>query len=124
MIQAIKDAEQFVKLWVHESSRVFHDRLINEEDKEWFKDLIIELLGRQFNSRLEKEEIFGEKGVRFGDLLRLDFGREYEEIKDMVKLLKVLDEKQDDFLEGKSLTKLIFFNEALDHILRIARVLR
>jgi len=81
-------------------------------------------MGKNYNSRLEKEEIFGEKGARFGDLLRLDFGREYEEIKDMPKLLKILDEKQDDFLEGKSLAKLIFFGEAVDHILKICRVLR
>jgi hypothetical protein len=73
---------------------------------------------------MEKEEIFGEKGARFGDLLRLDFGREYEEIKDVSKLLKVLDEKQDEFLEGKSLARLVFFSEAVDHILKICRVLR
>ena len=84
----------------------------------------MELMGQVFNSRMEKEDIFGETGIRFGDLLRLDLGRDYEEIKDQTKLLKVLDEKQDDYLEGKSLTKLIFFNEAIDHVLKIARVLR
>lgn len=82
-----------MKLWVHESSRVFHDRLINEQDRVWFRALIMELLARGFNSRLEEADIFGEKGVRFGDLLRLDAGKDYEEIKDINKLLKVLDEK-------------------------------
>jgi dynein heavy chain, axonemal len=103
---------------------VFYDRLINEEDRQWFQKLVMELMGQVFNSRMEKEDIFGETGIRFGDLLRLDLGRDYEEIKDQTKLLKVLDEKQDDYLEGKSLTKLIFFNEAIDHVLKIARVLR
>jgi dynein heavy chain len=32
-----------VKLWMHESMRVFHDRLINAEDKKWFTDLISEM---------------------------------------------------------------------------------
>jgi len=91
--QAIKEVDQFVKLWVHECSRVFCDRLINDEDKNWFIDLTMSLLGQNFNSKLEKEDIFGSEGVRFGDLLRLDFGREYEEIKDINKLHKVLDEK-------------------------------
>ena len=67
---------------MHESSRVFFDRLINENDRDWFRNLIMELLGRCFNSRLEKEDIYGETGIRFGDLLRLDLGKEYEEIKD------------------------------------------
>lgn len=42
----------FSKLWVNECFRVFYDRLINEEDRQWFKDIIIELLGRNFKSAL------------------------------------------------------------------------
>lgn len=53
----------------------------------------MELLGRGFNSRMEKDSIFGANGIKFGDLLRLDFSKEYEEIRDIAKLLKVLDEK-------------------------------
>ena len=90
---AIKEADQFVKLWVHESSRVFHDRLINEEDRKWFITLVMQLLARNFNSRIEDVDLFGEKGTKFGDLLKLEFGKDYEEIKDANKLLKVLDEK-------------------------------
>jgi hypothetical protein len=68
---------------------------------------------------------FSEKNsIKFGDLLMLDLGREYEEIKDIKKLIKVLDVKQDENLEGKSIQKLIFFDEAIEHVLRIARVLR
>jgi len=113
-----------VKLWIHETSRVFHDRLINNEDRLWFQGLVMELIGRGFNSRMEKEQIFGTAGIRFGDLLRLDLGKEYEEIRDSAKLIKVLDEKQEEYIEGKSISKLIFFDEAIDHILRIGRVLR
>lgn len=28
--------DKIIKLWIHEMCRVFYDRLINEEDKEWF----------------------------------------------------------------------------------------
>lgn len=35
-----------VKLWAHECSRVFYDRLINREDQQWFEDLLVELLPR------------------------------------------------------------------------------
>jgi dynein heavy chain len=41
----IRDAETVIKLWIHEVSRVFYDRLINEIDRDWFKDLVVELLG-------------------------------------------------------------------------------
>lgn len=39
-------ADTAVRLWVHECSRVFYDRLINREDQIWFEDLVIELLPR------------------------------------------------------------------------------
>ena len=32
--------ETLVRLWVHESLRVFHDRLISAEDKQYFKGMI------------------------------------------------------------------------------------
>ena len=32
--------ETLVRLWVHESLRVFHDRLISAEDKTYFKGMI------------------------------------------------------------------------------------
>lgn len=44
----IHDETTCVRLWVHEISRVFHDRLINDEDKNWFYELMMELLGRHF----------------------------------------------------------------------------
>ncbi len=47
----VRDADTATKLWIHEVSRVFHDRLINDEDRDWYKDLICELLGRNFKSR-------------------------------------------------------------------------
>lgn len=40
----VKDVDTVTRLWVHEVSRVFYDRLINEEDRDWFKTLIVELL--------------------------------------------------------------------------------
>jgi len=58
--------------------------------------------------------------------LRLDSdNRDYEEIRDIPKLIKVLDDKLDDYnMDFSSKTKLVFFDDAVDHILRISRVLR
>jgi len=48
----------------------------------------------------------------FGDLLTLYAeNREYEEIKDMNKLLKILDDKMDDYnMESTNKLKLVFFD--------------
>lgn len=62
----------------------------------------------------------------FGNLLKLDAPvRLYEEIKDKNKLLKVLNGMLDEYNIGNSnKMNLVFFDDAIEHILRIARVLR
>lgn len=41
---SIIDEVKFTRLWINETFRVFGDRLINEEDTNWFIDLMMELL--------------------------------------------------------------------------------
>ena len=38
--EKVKDKESFIRLWSHECMRVFHDRLTDTEDREWFKALL------------------------------------------------------------------------------------
>mmetsp|Transcript_11723 Transcript_11723/g.17927 ORF Transcript_11723/g.17927 Transcript_11723/m.17927 type:complete len:160 (-) Transcript_11723:3946-4425(-) len=74
---SIQNEEVFMRLWVNESFRVFYDRLINEDDRSWFKDLIIELVGKNFKMSSDKDTLFQE--LRFGDLLKLDSPVQYYE---------------------------------------------
>ena len=130
MVKAVKirEPEQMARLWVHEVTRVFYDRLINQEDREWFNKMIEEILNRSFRGvmKVNYEELFEKNKIYFGDLLGLDDDeRFYVEITDKGKLLKVLDDKQDDYnSENASPLKLVFFDDAIEHILRISRVLR
>ena len=56
-------------LWIHESMRVFHDRLINFEDKTYFKTMLYELLKRGFEETSTFEEVFT-RPIIYGDYLR------------------------------------------------------
>ncbi len=42
-------ADNFVKLWVHELTRIFADRLINNEDKEWFYNGVVTILSNEIS---------------------------------------------------------------------------
>lgn len=68
----VRDDLTITKLWIHEVSRVFHDRLINDKDRNWFYDKIIELLGRFFKAKLEKDAIFVKSKIMFSDIFNLE----------------------------------------------------
>lgn len=45
---------QIVRLFIHETQRVFHDRLINNEDKLFFHKLMAEIVYKTFNEVMFK----------------------------------------------------------------------
>ena len=46
--KSVTTPEMLVRLWCHESKRVFEDRLINAEDHAWFKDLLKGIVSNNF----------------------------------------------------------------------------
>ena len=80
------DARTMTRLWCHECMRVFHDRLIDEEDQTYFKELLIEVVQSAFSQSWDYEETFVSNTILFGDYLKMGAGAEdrvYEEVKDM-----------------------------------------
>ena len=47
--ESISDKDSVARLFYHESQRVFHDRLINEEDKKYFHSILSEMSGKYFS---------------------------------------------------------------------------
>ena len=124
---SVPSADVFTRLWIHECSRVFNDRLINEEDRGFFKELIGDLLKSKFKVNWNKDDIFEGKGlIIFSMLLRLDAeDKLYEEIQDKNKLFKMLEDKLADYnLSCTNVMDLVFFDDAINHICRISRILR
>ena len=94
---SVGSPETLAKLWMHECLRVFHDRLINEDDKKWFTLMLAEMSTVYFRVRIEHDEFFYNSKLLFGDLLKLDSTKNYEEIKDIGKLKSILIEYLDDY---------------------------
>ena len=71
-------------------------------------------------------KIFEREKIMFGDLLKLDAPiKLYEEIRDKNKLFKVLNGMLDEYNVGSTnKMNLVFFEDAIEHILRITRVLK
>ncbi|XP_056381079.1 dynein axonemal heavy chain 1 isoform X2 [Hyla sarda] len=119
----IEDKISLLKLWYHESCRVFQDRLVNDEDRRWFDDL---MKGRMQEFGVTFEEVIPQQPVLYGDFMTSGSDSKlYELIEDREKLLRVMADYMEDYNQiNTSKMKLVLFLDAIQHICRISRVLR
>ncbi|KAI8853504.1 dynein heavy chain, N-terminal region 2-domain-containing protein [Chytridium lagenaria] len=118
--------ESITKLWVHEVHRVFFDRLVDKEDRDYFQKLVDDKLVAHFSTSL-KQLYPDRKLTLFGDFM--SDGNEvpvYEEILDFDKLKKFVEDRLTDYNSepGFIQVDLILFRDAIEHICRITRILR
>ncbi|XP_055873384.1 dynein axonemal heavy chain 6-like isoform X2 [Biomphalaria glabrata] len=131
MLQAdpgvIRDRLQIFRLFVHETQRVFHDRLINNEDKMFFHQIMSEMASKHFGETVEAES-FVTKPILFGNFMKIgapESDKMYEEMTDMVKVNTVLTDYLDDYnMQSSKEMKLVFFMDAIEHVSRIVRMLQ
>lgn len=116
------------RLWVHESMRIFHDRLINQEDKEYFKKMTIELLSKHFAVSASYDDLFVERSILFGDFLKMGLDhedRQYEEVNDIEKMKSILQEYLEEYnMASTNTMDIVFFSDAIEHITRVSRIFR
>ena len=90
----IRDQVGIFRLFCHECQRVFHDRLINLEDKANFNEIMAEMAGKHFSQNIEPEA-FVKTPIIFGDFMKMgadESDRLYEDIADANKLRNVLQD--------------------------------
>nr|XP_034195945.1 dynein heavy chain 1, axonemal-like [Osmia lignaria] len=119
--QKIEMRENLLRLWYHENVRVFSDRLINDTDRTWFDDLLRETMRKKFE--IDPQMVVGETMLFYSDFCAAN--KEYEQITDMKKMDHMLNEFLEDYnATTTSPMKLVLFQDAIDHICRINRILR
>jgi dynein heavy chain len=84
------------RLWVHECMRVFQDRLIDNTDKTWFKKLLSNSMQEKLH--VSWEEIVTTEPLFYGDYLTPGAeAKSYAEVKDLRRLVKLVEDYLDDF---------------------------
>lgn len=119
----IEDKVQLLHLWYHESCRIFQDRLVCDEDREWFKGVLKDCI-EEFDCCFE--EVVPCHPVLYGDFMdpRADH-KGYKLIDDKEKLVKVMEEYMEDYNHiSMTKMKLVLFMDAIEHVCRIRRILR
>ncbi|XP_073398257.1 dynein axonemal heavy chain 6 [Dendrobates tinctorius] len=124
---SVRDQSQIFRLFCHECQRVFHDRLINSEDKLYFHTMLSEMASKHFGVQIDPE-YFVTKPIIFGDFIKVGADkadRVYEDLTDMEKIRSVLQDYLDDYnMTNTKDVKLVFFQDAIEHVSRIARMIR
>ncbi|CAF0708408.1 unnamed protein product [Brachionus calyciflorus] len=133
----------FLRLWVHETMRVFYDRLIDDKDRKWLvdaiKNCVKDIFKEQFDSVFEHLANNGQGGggrvseedlrsLMFGDFMHPDLDveeRYYEEIKVIDSMYGVVEQCLEEYNNThKNKMSLVIFRYVLEHLSRICRVLR
>ncbi|XP_066546047.1 dynein axonemal heavy chain 10 [Amia ocellicauda] len=115
---------QFVRVWRNECLRVLHDRLINETDKALVQGHIKALIEEHFKDDLESAMrdpvLFGDYRTALNDAEP----RVYEDIQDYDAAKALFQEILEEYNENKSRMNLVLFDDALEHLTRIHRIIR
>ena len=118
----LSDETKLVRLWLHESARVFRDRLIDNDDRDWFNHTCEEMLSSHFGfSNVHQED--------FRDMISADFlnpaQRKYQELNDPPKVIASLRNYLSSFnSHSPAQLDLVLFPDAVAHLARISCVLR
>ncbi|XP_030068202.1 dynein axonemal heavy chain 3 [Microcaecilia unicolor] len=132
----LQDGEKLIRLWIHEVYRVFYDRLIDNEDRQIFFQMIKEAISNCFKQSIDKvlshlaptgkvtdENI---RSLFFGDFFKPESDAKiYDEITDLKQLTSVMEYYLEEFNNiSKAPMSLVMFKFAIEHISRICRVLK
>ncbi|XP_074775748.1 dynein axonemal heavy chain 3 [Athene noctua] len=132
----LQDGDKLIRLWIHEVYRVFYDRLVEEEDRKVFFQMVQEttsnIFKQSFNKVLSHISPTGEisddniRSLFFGDYLKPGSNvKVYDEITDLKQLTTVMEYYLEEYNNiSKAPMSLVMFKFAIEHISRICRVLK
>jgi dynein heavy chain len=114
-----------VRCWAHECKRVFADRLTNPTDHQWFEKTMRNIMSTKLECDYD-ECIGGVERLIYGDYMVPGADpRIYEQVTDMDKLKSTIEDYLADYnAESKQPMPLVMFMDAIEHVSKIARVLR
>lgn len=111
--------------------RVFYDRLVTDADREYVNKLINNLILVNFESDEGlinlKLEYITQNPILFGDFrhaLQEESARIYEDLLDFQAVRSILLEILQEYNEKNNKMNLVLFEDALDHLTRVHRVIR
>ncbi|XP_034943575.1 dynein heavy chain 12, axonemal [Chelonus insularis] len=136
--ESVVSKTTFTRLWVHETLRIFGDRLVDQKDRHWLflqikhavQHSLKESFDTAFNNLPKFEGQLTEESLEdliFGNFMNIDvpvIDRRYEEVSVMKDFEEIAFQCIEDYnLSHTTKLEIIPFKFALKHLARISRVL-
>ncbi|XP_060774018.1 dynein axonemal heavy chain 11 [Neoarius graeffei] len=110
-----------VNLWLHECSRVYSDKLMEEKDVELFSKILLDT-GKRYFEGID-ESILINQPLIYSHFAHGVGEPRYSQVSDWEKLQKTLTDALEHYNELHANMNLVLFEEAMQHICRISRIL-
>jgi dynein heavy chain len=128
-IDKFQSKSQFVRLWRNECLRVFQDRLLDETDKQLVGETLLGNLVKEFFKDVEEDVmrdpiLFGDYSMSNPTDDEAEDPRLYEDLGDFDAIKTKLDKLLEDYGYEHKAMPLVLFNDALDHVTKIHRIIR
>ncbi|KAM3182244.1 hypothetical protein ACTXT7_012779 [Hymenolepis weldensis] len=118
-----KEPKKILRLWRHEILRSFFDRLINDDDRATVNNIISSKLQKYFEEIMDYAMM---DPIIFGDYWAANTDEEgyYEDMQDFDVCKAIAEELMASYNEHVGNINLVLFNDALNHLSVIHRILR
>lgn len=114
---------KLLRLWLHESMRVFCDRLISQTEILRCKDIFLDIAKRTLSE--ENTDVLFAQPLIFTNFIEtsLDDTPIYTCAVSMAELKRALEKKLLEYNESNAIMDLVLFENAIEHVCRIARII-
>merc|ERR1719183_1585063 len=123
------EGEKIVLLWIHESERVYGDRLVSVSDLKKYRSLAADLSKKMF-AKFNFAKYFQEKNPEplvfapfSKGIAEMDGGGTYDKIPGHDRLSELLGEALKEYNESMMAMDLVLFGDAMGHVSKICRII-
>ncbi|XP_057654279.1 dynein beta chain, ciliary-like [Diorhabda carinulata] len=118
---AVKTNNDMIRLWIHEASRVYKDKLVDRFDQNNFNKLLMDIVKKSFED-LDENVVF-ETPLIYCHFAEGIGDPKYFPIADFKHLSRLLNDALSGYNDLVAAMNLVLFDDAMYHICRINRIM-